>query len=53
MKALVRQYVNDELRYTEEYTIGAGGDYETLEDLQSEFNELIGEAIDRYDIDII
>lgn len=46
-----RQYVDNELRYTEEYTIGTGCDFETVEDLRNALDELIGEAIDSYEID--
>jgi hypothetical protein len=45
------QIVDEKIKYTEDYTIGEGGDFETVEDMENALNELIGEAIDRYEIE--
>lgn len=47
------QIVNGEIRYTEDYTIGSGANYETIEDLKKDLEELIGTAIDSYEIETI
>lgn len=47
------QIVNGEIRYTEDYTIGSGADYETIEDLKKDLEELTGTAIDSYEIETI
>ena len=44
------QYVDDEIKYTEEYTVGNGADFETIDDLKESLDELIGTAIDKYEI---
>lgn len=46
-----RQYVDGEIKYTEVYTIGAGCDFETIDDLEEALDELVGLAIDRYEIE--
>jgi hypothetical protein len=45
------QIVNGEIKYTEDYTIGSGADYETIEDLKKDLEELIGTAIDSYEVE--
>lgn len=45
------QIVNGQIKYTEDYTIGE--DFETYEDMIEALDELIGEAIDRYEIEEI
>lgn len=45
------QIVNEQIKYTEDYTIGE--DFETYEDMIEALDELIGEAIDRYEIEEI
>lgn len=50
MKVRIYQYVDEEIRYIEDYTIGDGADFATIDDLVSELNELVGLAIDRYEI---
>lgn len=52
-KVRTYQYVDEEIKYTEDYTIGDGADFATVEDLQEELNELVGVAIDRYAINEI
>ena len=45
------QYVDEEIKYVEDYVIGE--DYETVDDLKEELDELVGLAIDRYEIEEI
>ena len=52
-KVRAYQYVDEEIKYTEDYTIGKNGDYVSIEDLKSELNEVVGSAIDRYEIEEI
>ena len=52
-KVRAYQYVDEEIKYTEDYTIGNNGDYVSIEDLKSELNDLVGSAIDRYEIEEI
>lgn len=47
------QIVNDEIKYIEDYSIGEGADFETMDDLTAALDELIGEAFDRYEIEEI
>lgn len=52
-KVRTYQYVDEEIKYTEDYTIGNEGDFATIDDLISELNDLVGLAIDRYEIEEI
>ena len=47
------QMINDEIKYTEDYTIGIGEDFETYEDMIAALDELIGEAYDSYTVEPI
>jgi hypothetical protein len=47
----VFQIVDEQIKYTEDYTIGE--DFETYEEMVEALDELIGEAIDRYEIEEI
>ena len=52
-KVRAYQYVDEEIKYTEDYTIGKNGDYVSIEDLKADLNELVCSAIDRYEIEEI
>ena len=47
------QIADEEIKYTEDYTIGEGADFETIDDLKAELDELVGAAFDRYEIEEI
>lgn len=51
MKVRVYQIVDDKIKYIEDYTIGKGEDFESLDDLKAAFDELQGAAFDRYEIE--
>ena len=53
MKVRVYQIVDDKNKYIEDYTIGKGEDFESLDELKAAFDELQGAAFDRYEIEYI